>query len=94
MQLSKVIPLALFAFATAISIHAQARGCPLPWGGVLVDGDSTIAWNYSAPPFGTHCRSEVRSCEGGFLTGSYSAPHCAEPARFFSLPLKPQLISF
>ena len=68
-------------------IQASAKSCTLPWGGQLAEGDSTIAWNYSMPPPGTHCRSEIRSCESGFLTGSFSAPHCAEPARWFYVPL-------
>ena len=87
---TKAVLFALSALTLGLSGQAYANGCPLPWGGVLAEGDSLIAWNYSNPPFGTHCRSEIRSCEGGFLTGSFSSSHCAESARLFDFRLLPE----
>ena len=74
--------IAVVAFLSLLTPpYARAADCQLPWGPVLKNGDSTIAWNYSHPPGGLSCRSEVRSCMDGFLTGSFTSRSCNQPAR-------------
>ena len=50
--------------------------CPLPWGGVVADGESVTAYAEPSVPCGGACQSEVRVCQGGVLGGSFGSPAC------------------
>lgn len=67
---------------------AACASCPLPWGGVLPHGQSTLAWTSSSVPCGGTCTSQTRTCQDGTLSGSATAASCApaacQPAIVFS----------
>lgn len=39
-------------------------------------GGQVLAYNTATPSLATDCQSEVRSCNNGILSGTYSAPQC------------------
>lgn len=94
--LALVPALVFIAFVIHSDTARAAKSCPLPWGGSIADGTSIIAWNFPSPPPGLKCRSEIRWCTDGFLSGSFPAIACKQPARFlkpFDLPPIPAVRS-
>ena len=67
---------------------AACASCPLPWGGALPHGQSTLAWTSSSVPCGGTCTSQTRICDNGTLSGSATAASCTpapcQPAIIFS----------
>lgn len=67
---------------------ATCASCPLPWGGVLPHGQSTLAWTSSTVPCGGTCASQTRTCNDGALSGTGTAASCTpaacQPAIVFS----------
>ncbi|WII71556.1 hypothetical protein QJS83_13890 [Bdellovibrio sp. 22V] len=46
-------------------------------GATIKHGSTVTAFQSSSAPFGNSCRSEVRSCNNGLLTGTYSYSSCS-----------------
>ena len=46
--------------------------CTLPWGGSLPHGESVTAYAEGSIPAGTTCSSEMRTCNDGNLSGSFT----------------------
>lgn len=61
---------------------AQEGFCDLPWGGMIGEGKTVVAYS-QAEPIGvsTICSTlqETRKCEKGTLTGSFNFQNCAAP---------------
>ena len=55
---------------------SAASGCSLPWGGSINHGNSVIAYQNAAVPFGSACDSQTRTCDDGSLSGSFSFESC------------------
>jgi len=62
--------------------------CPLPWGGSIPHGQSTVAYQHASELSPELCSShmETRTCNGGTLSGSYTSPSCVQTYRDCSLP--------
>ncbi len=60
--------------------------CALPWGGTLMNGQSTVAYEEPSVPCGQSCVSEVRICNAGQLSGSFAYSSCAEESCGNDLP--------
>lgn len=58
-----------------VGVTATSCGCTLPWGGTLAEGASVTAYQKSSA---NTCRSEVRKCTNGVLSGSYQYASCAD----------------
>jgi hypothetical protein len=58
--------------------------CDLPWGGVIQEGSTVVAYSEAAPIGNstTACNShkETRTCTGGVLSGTYTIQTCVNPA--------------
>ncbi len=54
----------------------QAQSCSFN-GQIINDGQSVTAYLSNSVPFGSNCISETRSCDNGFLFGSYGFDSCA-----------------
>ena len=50
--------------------------CSLPWGGSLADGASVTAYAANSVPRGGTCTAEIRTCNHGALSGSYTNDTC------------------
>jgi hypothetical protein len=69
----------LFAFSFPTIGSTQWNGiCLTPWGDVIPHGAWVIAYELSRPPPGFTCRSEIRSCTDGQLSGSFTHRSCQE----------------
>ncbi len=55
----------------------QPQTCVLPWGGTVASGASVTAYQASTVPYGSTCASELRVCDNGVLSGSYTAQSCS-----------------
>lgn len=70
---------------------AACASCPLPWGGALPHGQSTLAWTSGSVPCGGTCTSQTRTCEDGELSGTATAASCTvapcQPTIIFSTSL-------
>lgn len=63
--------------------HDYGRSCSLPRGGSIADGSSVTAYSTSTAP----CTSQTRTCNNGYLNGSYSYSSCTTPTNYdCSLP--------
>ncbi|RCK07580.1 hypothetical protein TH5_00405 [Thalassospira xianhensis MCCC 1A02616] len=51
--------------------------CDLPWGGKLRSGDQVSAYLASELDYGEVCSSQVRTCKGKQLSGSFEYPSCS-----------------
>ena len=68
----------LFSLALTISVSAFAD-CYPPWGGMPVqEGQWITAYQEERPTGGRRCQSEMRFCNGGFLSGMYRFQRCQE----------------
>jgi Tfp pilus assembly protein PilV len=56
---------------------APSADCTLPWGGTIVSGNSTTAYQSAAVPFGSSCLSQTRTCSNGTLSGTYTNQSCS-----------------
>lgn len=98
----KIILLSIFFFlASLLSISTvQAGRCPdpedftcelresckTPWGRIR-NGETVVAYQEPVAQAPVACASEVRRCNSGELSGSYSYPSCAQlPARGRQVP--------
>ena len=54
----------------------QAQGCGFN-GQTIDSGQSVTAYHSNSVPFGSNCISETRSCDNGFLSGSYAYNFCS-----------------
>lgn len=52
------------------------QGCTTPWGSTLNSGQSAIAYEFGAVPYGSSCGSETRTCNNGALSGSFTYSGC------------------
>lgn len=57
------------------SVAACAQ-CTLPWGGTINHGQSVTAFQASSVACGSSCSSQIRSCNNGVLSGTFSAQTC------------------
>jgi hypothetical protein len=62
-----------------------AEPCNLPWGGTIVSGQNTTAYQASSVACGLSCVSETRVCANGVLSGSYINQACSVAACVFTL---------
>lgn len=53
--------------------------CPLPWGGSIGHGEHITAYQESVAPCDGTCRSQIRTCNDGVLSGTYSSQGCTMP---------------
>lgn len=56
------------------------ENCTLPWGGTLINGQSTSAYLSNSPACGESCQSQTRTCTDGNLSGSYTHQSCSVAA--------------
>ncbi len=54
----------------------QSQGCGFN-GQTIDSGQSVTAYLSNSVPFGSNCISETRSCDNGFLSGSYAYNFCS-----------------
>lgn len=54
----------------------QVFNCQNPLGGVLAHGASVTLFKDAAVPYGQSCQSEVRSCNNGVVSGSFTHANC------------------
>ena len=52
------------------------ENCTLPWGGTINHGDSITAYQTSSVACGESCESQIRTCNNGTLSGTYSKESC------------------
>ncbi|MFA6495481.1 MAG: hypothetical protein WCV87_03975, partial [Candidatus Paceibacterota bacterium] len=62
---------------------SELARCTLPWGGTIANGSSVTAYSAPSVNLPTLCSSidETRTCNDGFLSGSYTNQNCSEKAR-------------
>ena len=58
------------------SVDPCRSSCTLPWGGTIGHGESVTAYQSASVPCGSSCRSQLRTCNDGTLSGSYTHPSC------------------
>lgn len=65
-----------------------SASCSLPWGGTLGNGASLTAYSASSVTCGSSCNSvsEIRACNNGVLSGSYTNRTCTATCASCSLP--------
>lgn len=61
----------------SVTTSSAPVGCSLPWGGSISHGSSVTAYQSSSVPCGGSCNSQTRSCNNGFLSGSYTNSNCS-----------------
>ncbi len=69
------------------SITNNQNSCQLS-GQVIPHGGQILAYNTSTPLLATDCQSEIRSCNNGVLSGSYTSPQCGQ---LIVLPFSPTI---
>lgn len=62
---------------TQSDASCSGNSCPLPWGGSVAHGGSTSAFSSASVPCGSTCSSQVRYCNFGSLSGTYTHQSCA-----------------
>lgn len=67
----------LGTYSTNWSATTNSGACNLPWGGTINHGESVTAYQSSSVACGSTCTSEIRSCSGGTLSGSYIHQSCS-----------------
>lgn len=58
-------------------VVGQPSSCQLPWGGSIAHGQTVVAYASNQVACGQACQSEVRACNNGSLTGSYTRQSCS-----------------
>jgi hypothetical protein len=87
--MSRWFVVVLFLILTALSASSGARAqqlgpsfwkddCALPWGGVILGGQTVTAYESATATCG--CVSETRTCAGNYLDGSYTNQSCVDTA--------------
>jgi hypothetical protein len=69
------------AFGSKQHPTERARDCVAPWGTVVANGSSIVAWREPFSPLGRQCESQLRICQNGVLTGSYQYLNCVQRTR-------------
>lgn len=64
--------------ACTVAPPVPPRDCTSPWGTIVFDGSSIIAYKTASVPFGQKCESEARRCKDGTLSGTFSNQNCTE----------------
>lgn len=60
--------------------RAVAAPCNLPWGGTTPSGTNITAYQNPTVPCGSTCESQIRICNNGVLSGSYTNESCSVSA--------------
>lgn len=70
------------------NLRASPVSCVAPWGAPVANQGTVTAYQANTVPLGQLCASEIRTCENGKLSGSYSQETCTPeqlPAGFYAL---------
>ena len=59
------------------SVLACAASCNLPWGGAIANGSSVTAYQNPTVPCGSSCSFQIRTCNNGTLSGSFTNQNCS-----------------
>ncbi len=61
-----------YRYSSCNNNHDNGRNCSLPWGGSISNGSSVTAYSNQYGP----CYSQTRTCNNGYLNGSYQYSYC------------------